>query len=356
MATNTTSRITMAPLRPVDDRKGIIGGSQVGVIAGLPGCYSSEYQAYRAFTGLPIDISDTTKEIFLAGHILEEPIAKWFETKLNDAKIECHLTEPQYMYTDPDHPELILHPDREFVETIEGKRYALECKTASLYSMNGMKWPEPVPLAHEERPGWFPEDIPLYDGSSLNVGYYAQCLWYYALAGYDGVFLCRLTDNQFFVYYVKYDEKQVKWLYETVLAWLDKVRNGYVPAAKSEDDIKVKYPFGIKEKSFEATEALAKEIADYATLDEQCKELDKELKAKKASIQEQIGDATFVLFNGEKLCSWSNCTRSGIDEDLLKASHPDVYNEVFNPEKTKYRQLKVSKPKAKKADKAAAND
>ena len=332
MKTHIVKEITKAPLRPVDDRKGIIGGSQIGVICGLKNCYSSEFESYRSYVGMEKEeLSEEKKETFLCGHILEESIARHFA-----AKTGYELYEPDYMYIDPENPSLILHPDREFI--VDGKRYALECKTASSHAFRSIKWPEVEELDRSERPSIIPAGLILFKGTTVNAGYYAQCMWYYALAGYEGVFLGRLTDNRFYYYYVPFNGEAVKFFYTRTLRWKSAVDKGYVPAAKNEEELKVKFPVSDKGSIMEADENLYKAIITFKMLSEQQSKLKKEIDSVKTEIGNVVGTKDTVLYNNEKILTWKTIHSSSFNKDRLAKDNPEIVKAYT--EETKYRQFR----------------
>lgn len=338
METNKTyvvREITRVPAIPTDDRKGIIGGSQIGVICNLDNCYSSEYRSYRSFMGYKDEVDESTKETFLCGHVLEDAIGKYFEKKTG-----FKVKEPDYMYVDPDDRALILHPDREFM--VGNLRCAVECKTASSDAFRGVKWPEPVLLKNNERPSFIDPAIPLYSGSSVNPGYYAQCMWYYALAGYDYVFLVRLTDNKFYIYFVPCNIEKVQFFYNRTKMWKLAILNGYVPKAKTEEDVKLKYPKAEPGKILEAPKSLALLLEKFSYIHAKYSSYEKQEKALKTEIGELIGDNEVVNFNGEKIASYLNSSKSGINEKLLKSEMPDVYDKYYDPLKSQFRKLTSS--------------
>ena len=84
---------------PADDRKGIIGGSQIGAIAGYPG-YVTEYRVWRDYMGYKDKVDPEQQWTYDKGHILEESTAKMFEKRTG---IKLALSDA---YVDPDHPFL----------------------------------------------------------------------------------------------------------------------------------------------------------------------------------------------------------------------------------------------------------
>jgi predicted phage-related endonuclease len=328
LKTFVTKEITRAPLVHASQRKGIIGGSQIGTIIGIDGCYSSELETYRSFIGIEENPDDSAKESFYAGNRLEEAISQWFSY---DMGLKEPAKELDFQYVDPEEKRLVLHPDREF--TVNGKRYALECKTASSFAMRGTKWPELEPIDRSKIPSWVPEkledgrELVIYDGSkSVMPGYYCQCLWYYALAGYDGVFLARLTDNRLYIYFVEADVPSETKMYNIVRGWLKRVDNGYVPAPKTVDEARMVYPSAYAGKVITASEKTAKLVEQLRKQQEVSEKNDKEIDRLKGLIAADMGDAEVLKVDGKVAVTFKGGVQTRFDSAALKKADADTYN------------------------------
>lgn len=343
MQTHVTKQITKAPLVHASQRKGIIGGSQIGTIIGIEGCYSSEFETYRSYIGIEENPDDSAKESFYAGNRLEEAIAQWFSY---DMQLEEPVHELDFQYVDPDEPRLVLHPDREF--SVDGKRYALECKTASAFAMRGSKWPDLEEIDRSKLPSWVPEKLTdgrplvIYDGSkSVMPGYYCQCLWYYALAGYDGVFLARMTDNRLYIYFVDFDVPSEKKMYSIVRNWLKKVDQGYVPKPSTPEEARTIHPKATKDKYIDATDALLADIEKLKGRQAVLSAAEKAVDQTKADIMTAIGDAEYVKSGGKVVATCKSGKQSRIDTTALKLKDPDTYNKFLKTIETA-RSLKLT--------------
>jgi predicted phage-related endonuclease len=329
MKTYLTKEITTIPVVPASERKGIIGGSQVGCLVDIPGCYGTEFDVYRAYMGIQEDATPSMLEAFHAGNMLEGPIAQWFA---NDIKQPVKELDVQYI--DPEEPRLVLHPDREFVNPINGKRYALECKTASSYAMRGDKWPDPVVMDRDRVPGFVPDTLDnglpltIYDGASVLPGYYCQCLWYMALAGYDGVFLARLTDNRLYIYFVEPDLENEKILYDAARNWLKKVDAGYRPSPTTLAQARMLFPREEKGKVHVCDDAFLENIAKYEGLNLQKKSIEQQMDEVKANIAEAMGDAEIAKnADGDKICTFKVGSQTRFDTTTFKIVEPELYKQ-----------------------------
>lgn len=343
MQTHVTRKITEAPLVHASQRKGIIGGSQIGTIVGIEGCYSSEFETYRSYIGVEENPDDSAKESFYAGNRLEEAIAQWFSY---DMQLEKPVHELDFQYIDADEPRLVLHPDREF--SVGGKRYALECKTASAFAMRGSKWPDLEEIDRSKVPSWVPEKLTdgrplvIYDGSkSVMPGYYCQCLWYYALAGYDGVFLARMTDNRLYIYYVEPDVASEKKMYAVVRNWLKRVDAGYIPKPSTPEEARILHPRATKDKYIDATDTLLADIEKLKNQQAVLSAAEKAVDQTKADIMTAIGDAEYVKAGGKVVATCKSGKQSRVDTTALKLKDPDTYNSFLKTIETA-RSLKLT--------------
>lgn len=344
--TYVTREVTTIPVVPASERKGIIGGSQVGCLLNIPGCYGTEFDVYRAYMGIEEQATESMKEAFYAGNRLEEPIAQWFSHMMKQP-----VKELDYQYIDPDEPRLVLHPDREFVNAIGGKRYALECKTASTYAMRGDKWPEPVPMDGSLIPSWIPTTLDdgrtftIYDGTSLLPGYYCQCLWYMALAGYDAVFLARLTDNRLYIYLVLPNLEHEKMLYDAARSWIRKVDAGYRPSPSTMEQARMLFPKEEPQKVYVCDEKFLEYIAKYEGLDLQKKSIEQHMDETKALLAEMMGDAEIAKdADGFKVCTFKGGTQTRFDTTTFKKEEPELYEQYSKKTETA-RALRISASK-----------
>ena len=317
-----------------DAREGIIGSSSVGAIAGLPG-YVSEYRVWRDFMGFRDKPDDDTQWTYDKGHILEESIAELFTKRTG---IELRKSDA---YIDPDHPELICHPDRIAAETIDGKVIAVECKTAGTYSIRKGGWEaaEPVMIPYVD-------GAEVLDGRSLPPQYYAQCQWYYAICGFDAVFLARLTDNELYIYYVPEDERFGKELYSGALEWIEAVRSGYIPEITDPREIRIAYP---RETPGTATMIDDETMRIYTALldaEKRRKEAADEEQDLKLKLGEKMKDAEILVGrDGKKLLTWKTETRLTFDAKRFRAEFPDIASDYLT--ESSYRVMKLAKSRTR---------
>ena len=305
----------------VDDRIGIIGGSSVGALLDLKG-YGTEFEVYLDYIGKKPEPDEKTKWTFKRGHILEKANAEMFT-----ALTGFELTEPEEAYYDPDHPYLILHPDREFIDPKTGDKYALECKMASVHAFRH-SWGEMDELVTAPL---LDPSIQVYRGdeNSLIEQYYAQTQWYYALADYKGVFLARLTDNDIVVYYVEPDDDVQKALYLTAIGFHDKVEAGWEPAPVNTVQAKTAHPNSEENSEISADADIRGKMERLAEIRTEKKDLEAEEEIIKTEVMDYMKEnEVLISSDGEKLATWKTVKRSTFDSTRFKQDYPNLY-EVY---------------------------
>lgn len=318
----------------VDDRKGIIGGSSVGALLDLKG-YGTEFEVYLDYIGKKPEPDEKIKWTFKRGHILEKANAEMFT-----ALTGFDLTEPQEAYYDPDHPYLILHPDREFIDPKTGDKYALECKMASIHAFRH-SWGD---SEDQVSAPLLDPSIIVYRGdeNSLIEQYYAQTQWYYALADYKGVFLARLTDNDIAIYFVEPDKQVQEALYYTAIEFHDKVESGWTPVPKNTHQAKTINPVCEKDSEITADDEVEDLMRKLRAIKDEQKELEAEEEIVKTDIMNFMKNKeVLVSSDGERLATWKKVRKSNFDSGRFKADYPNLYESYMVRGET--RSFKLSK-------------
>lgn len=286
--------------RDVEDRKGIVGGSSIGAILGLS-TYKSEYDAWEDFTGVekpPVD--EKTQEIFDMGHELEGFIARQVE-RIYDVKVKSS----NYAYVHPEHEWLICHPDRIIVGKVDGKTVGVEIKSSSVYDND--RWGEP-------------------DTSEVPMDYLCQCHDYMMCGICDVVWLVRFSNNRLTRYIVERDEDIENTILSKLAKWVNDVNNGYVPAITDYKVACQKYK-GLTDGVLEATPEIADTVAELRAQQKINKDSETKIDALKAKIVSFMGDSKkkALMYNGTKLGSWFQTTKTNLDTKALKEAEPDLY-------------------------------
>lgn len=306
-------RVPISEAGTTSDRKGIIGGSQVGAVLGLDG-YVTQYDVYLAFNGHERPVSPMTEETFGFGHILEDSIAKMFSFKTG-----METEEVPYVYVAPQNEKLLIHVDREIIST-DGKRRALECKTVSSFAAK--KWADYDNLSE-----------PYIISELIPAQYLAQVYWYYALGDYDEVYISRLTNNKLWTYLIPKPDRQVlDDVIEEVDEFYKKLMTGWVPPMTFRDRKGVKVAEGADKNSITADDKMIKLYEEMLEIKAQEKELDERKGELQDDLTAFIGENSYLILpDGRKIASYLTQNRTSIDSTRLKKDHPDIWQEYGRP-------------------------
>lgn len=151
----------------LEERKKSLGGSDMGAVLGL-NKWRSPFAVWAEKTGRLPETEDN--EAMRQGRDLEGYVAQRFEEKSGK-----RVQMMNYILRSDDAPHLHANIDRRIV----GEKSGLECKTASALNMK------------------------VYQGGEFPESYYAQCVTYLAVTGWERWYLAALVLNKaFFAYQV----------------------------------------------------------------------------------------------------------------------------------------------------------
>lgn len=176
----------------IENRKGYIGGSDIGTIMGV-NQWKSPYTLWAEKTGLieAEDISD--KDAVWFGVMEEDIIAKRFTMKT-----ELKVKKSNYAYGCKEYPYLRGHVDR---IAAKGK-WGLEIKTTS--SWNKTK----------------------YDEGEIPEAHYWQCMFYMFLTGWDTWYLATKRDNRFYITKISRDDEAIERMLDACEDFWNHVQSG----------------------------------------------------------------------------------------------------------------------------------
>ena len=177
-------------------RRRTVGGSDAAAIIGLSK-WSSPMSVWADKTGRAPDKSDS--EDMRMGRDLENYVAhRWMEaTGKKVRRVNAMLYNALYPFA---HADI----DREVI----GEKAGLECKTTS------------------------PLDARKFQGIEFPEEYYAQCVHYLAVTGYDRWYLAVLVFGRgFFTFKLERDQAEIDALMEAEREFWELVKNGTPPAA-----------------------------------------------------------------------------------------------------------------------------
>lgn len=176
----------------IENRKGYIGGSDIGTIMGV-NQWKSPYTLWAEKTGL-IEVEDISdKDAVWFGVMEEDIIAKRFMMKT-----ELKVKKSNYAYGCKEYPYLRGHVDR---IAAKGK-WGLEIKTTS--SWNKTK----------------------YDEGEIPESHYWQCMFYMFLTGWDTWYLATKRDNRFYITKISRDDEAIERMLDACEDFWNHVQNG----------------------------------------------------------------------------------------------------------------------------------
>ena len=290
-------------------RKGRIGSSQVGAIAGFGG-YVTLRDVWADYTGSSREeFDDGARDSLWFGSHLESHIAglaqDWIRERLGEDIPDIETIPGAYV--DDEHPYLMLHPDRQLSFPSHGKKIGIEIKTASSQAVRKGLWGE-------------------QDSDIVPDQYRAQCFWYMTLGDYDEVWLIRFTDNRLTRYIIHPNEGYQKVLYLAAVMFHDKVEGGWVPPATRPDQNQILW-------RGDGTTVTANRTAMwlagvYKSLSDDISALTEKRDKTAIRIQEYMKDAEFLTDTDDnKVMTWRKTTSKRLDSKRLKTEQPVTYEQ-----------------------------
>lgn len=269
-----------------------IGGSDAAIIAGL-NRFGSEMELWADKKGLAPEKEAT--EAMKIGVELEDYVARrWME----ETGKRC--VRRQAIFGNRNYPWALGNIDREVVKENAG----LECKTTNPFSDYD------------------------FEGGEVPPWYYAQCVHYMAVCGFDKMYLAVLVLGKgFFHYEIKRDEEEIAVLMEEEKRWWEAhIEGDKMPEPDGSDG--AGKLIGKMYKGNEGTEVFLAgcdgDLKEYQRLGEEIKGLKKEQEAAKQRVQLRMGDA--VKGESQKFrVTWAVQESARVDTKKLKEQYPTVF-------------------------------
>ena len=257
----------------VEDRKGTIGGSDVGAVLGFS-TYRSPYDVAMAFLGTPEEEErdEASNRRLYYGSKMEAPIAELVECWWH---IKCRRVNGAYRRKD--HPWAQCHPDRLARYTAEDgtvHNIAVEIKTSNAYDK---RWGEE-------------------DSSSVPYDYLLQCMWYY-ICGVpcEEVWLFRCVNNDIERYIIPYDEYMCRWVFENIVSFVSRVEAGDLPEKSSD----VGEDFEVIEDAVQADEEMLRIYDEYRELKALVKETEAKMVGLKLRMEKAVDHHSAIVAPGK---------------------------------------------------------
>lgn len=294
------------------ERRNSLGGSEIGAVLGL-NRYATPYTVWAEKTGRLPPKEDS--EAMRQGRDLEDYVARRFSERSGKA-----VQRYNYLLRNDAAPYLHANIDRRVL----GERSGLECKTASALNLRAYA------------SGEFPES------------YYAQCVAYLAVTGWDRWYLAALVLNKaFYIYQITTIENDSlpEWCessvyvgpeeIETLTRCAEEFWETYVlpdlpppPDGLGPTGDALAAVFGAD--SGESVELFGRDsmIRDYFFLASEKRDVQQKMDAIKQTIQSDMGQASFASCPAASV-SWKSQERRTFDGRAFQRAHPDIPLEPF---------------------------
>jgi putative phage-type endonuclease len=298
------STATMSREDWLQERRGSLGGSDMGAVLGL-NHYASPFSVWADKTGRTPPQEDN--EAMRIGRDLEDYVARRF-TEASGLKVQ----RENYLLRNDSAPHLHANIDRRVV----GRRAGLECKTAS--ALNARRFAG----------GEFPES------------YYAQCVTYLAVTEWDRWYLAVLILGRGFLVYQMTtvpDDEVPAWCEGSVYVSPEEIQAlkiaavdfwGYVerdeqPPVDGTDATGDALQTIYAEDNGGEVSLMGREslLSDYFSLKAQEDALKQSMEAIRQTIMEDMGEAATAICEGYKV-SWKAQERKTFDAKAFQKDHP----------------------------------
>lgn len=305
------------------DRAAGLGGSDAGAVLSI-NPYKSAYTLWAEKTGL---ISGEVKETeaIRIGNDLEDYVARRF-TKETGKKVR----KSGYSYQSKERPWMLANIDRFVI----GENAGLECKTANLFKEG------------EYRAGTVPPQ------------YYAQCLHYMAVMGFDRMYLAVLVlQRGFFTYEIDRADPAVESDIQALIAAEDCFWNGCVKAnlppeadgseSTSKTLDQLHYKAAVRSGEVADLRGFDRDLEMIEDLKQQIKRLTNDKKEYENQIKKKMISASAVYGNGSDYrVDWKPQEKTLIDSTRLKAERPEIaaeYSKVSKSQPFYVKAIKIGK-------------
>lgn len=272
------------------ERRKSIGGSDAAGIIGLSK-WSSPYSVWADKTGRLPDKPET--EAMKLGNDLEDYVAQRWA-----AESGKKVARSNYILKNPAYPFAHANIDR----VVHGERAGLECKTTSTLDVKQFNDVE------------FPEQ------------YYAQCVHYLAVTGWDKWYLAVLCFGRgFYTFELKRDEAEIKALMDAEAAFWPCVTNDTPPAVDGSDATTEAITTIYNESAPGTISIFGREsiLDEYERIKKQQKALSERRDEIENIIKQDLGDNEKGLC-GKWTISWKSQTRKTLNAKALQAAHPEL--------------------------------
>ena len=279
------------------ERKKSIGGSDAAAIAGMSD-WQTPYTVWADKTGRVPDKEDN--EAMRQGRDLEAYVAARF-TEATGKKVHVHrdlIKNPAYPFA---HGTI----DRK----VTGEKAGLECKTVSALGMKKFK------------------------GGDYPANYYAQCVHYLAVTGWDRWYLAVcVLGKDFMIFTIERDEDEIKALMDLEKQfWESYVLQDNPPPVDGLDPTGEAIRTIYAESNADGrVDLFGREqlLRDYVATEGIIKDYQKDNEARRQTLMEDLGENERGDL-GDFTVTWKHQTRTSFDSKAFMADHADIDFEPY---------------------------
>ena len=292
-------------------RKHSIGGSDAGAIMGMND-WRSPLEVYADKLGL-IPEKETNESMRL-GNDLEDYVARRF-VEATGKKVR----KANFMYMHDKYDFITANVDREVV----GENAGLECKTMSQLSKYDV------------------------ENGEIPAQYYCQCQHYMEVMGYDHMYIGFLVYSKgFFWHKVDRNQDFIDQMIALELEFWHEFVEKQVPpdpdgSESSMDTLMAMYP---KDNGTEVWLDNDHEVMRYQELTRTIKRLKNQKDEMKAAICSELGNSS-TGSSDRFIVTWKTQCKTGVDNKLLQAKYPDIYDECKTVTESRVMRVKERKEK-----------
>ena len=276
----------------IEERRKSIGGSDAAALVGM-NSHVTPYMIWADKTGRLPPKEDN--EAMRQGMDLEEYVARRFCEKTGKKVHIC-----SQMFRNPSFPFAHANIDRK----VTGESAGLECKTTSIMNIKKFK------------NGEYPEN------------YYAQCMHYLAVTGWDRWYLAVLVFGKgFYDYTIERDENEIKALMDTeknfwenyVITDIPPPVDGLEPTGET---LSILFPHSVPMENVDlfGRESL---IRDYLSTARLIKSYEQENEQRKQILQQDLGEMEQGQTSSYRVV-WKSQVRKSFDVRRYSQEHPEI--------------------------------
>lgn len=286
-----------------------VGGSDVGIIMGV-NKWKTPVQLWMEKTGRKE--GDPMNNAMYWGTVFEDVVAREYSKQTGNKVVRVNklLRHPSYSFMIGNIDRAVLQGNSKTVSFNQklGKlttNRILECKTANGY--NTEAWGE--------------------EGSDVvPPSYLCQVQWYMGITDVPVCDIAVLIGGQDYrIYTIERDKELIDAMISKAADFWKLVETDTAPEPTTPDEAKELFPTATSGKIIEVGTNALHLIDDIKNLEAKVDALESEIKPKKAQLMALFGDGDELQFDGKKIATWKNQSRTSLDQTRLKAEHPELF-------------------------------